>query len=36
MVLLDNWYRVMRDETICQDSGLGHRFAIVLKLSDKC
>jgi hypothetical protein len=36
MVLIDNWYRIMRDETICQDSGLGHRFAVVFKLSDKC
>ncbi|KAF6256377.1 hypothetical protein COO60DRAFT_1627206 [Scenedesmus sp. NREL 46B-D3] len=36
MVLLDSWYRVVRDETICQDSGTGHNFAFVFKLSDTC
>jgi hypothetical protein len=35
-VLLDSWYRVVRDETICQGSGLGHSFALVFRLSDKC
>jgi hypothetical protein len=35
-VLLDSWFRVVRDEVICQDSGLGHKFAIVLRLSENC
>lgn len=35
-VVLDSWYRVVRDECFCQDSGVGDWLTVCLRVTHKC